>query len=239
MAAQSAQLRALSSLPGIGYAATLTRPTFPVTGVLQRLFAHGGLPRGGILTISGPHALLLALATAAGATAQGTWCATLNIGSTSTRTILDLGIDSDHFVDVQVPPGDWLRATSILLESIDILITRVPFHLTGGEEQRLAARVRERSAGLVLLTPAPGTHAGPHRPARQGGRPADRDSLTVSGCHWTGLGQGCGRLREARITVDNPTTGRHSLLLPDHHGRAGATHAPETPQPERRLHSVD
>lgn len=199
-------LQALRNLPGVHTARELSRPhpVYPVAGALEPVFAHAGLARGQAAGMTGRHALTLGLAAAATATQEGSWCATVGVGEPAVAACRDLGIDLDHYVNVLVSGADWLRAVSILVESVDIVIARPPFRLTDSERRRLLAKVRERRMSLVILGQMPGT----------------AESLTADPQHWHGTAHGTGRLLECRVQVHNPHTGTHQLLLPGPNGRA-------------------
>ncbi|WP_101650177.1 porin [Brevibacterium ihuae] len=209
----SALTEQLTRLPGIRTASELFAgcPPHPVDAPLAPLFRRGGLPRGEIVAVTGEHAFSLALAACAAATREQLWCAALGMGEPAVAGVADLGIDLAHFVSLRTPAQDWLRVTSILVESFDILIVRPGFDASPGERQRLLAKVRERRMTLITLEDVPG--AG--------------ERLRVGGLRWEGTDHGSGRLEQCTITVRAARTGTHTLLLPAASGRA------ERPAPAR------
>jgi hypothetical protein len=196
----SALTEQLSRLPGVRTATELFSgyPPHPVDRPLQPLFRRGGLPRGEATQLTGAHAFSLALAACAAATREQQWCAVLGLGEPAVAGIADFGIELDRFVSLRTPPQDWLRVTSILVESFDILIVRPGFAMSPGERNRLLAKVRERRMSLMVLGELPGSG----------------EQLAVRSTRWTGTCRGIGRLEQCTVEVHSPRTGTHSLLLP-------------------------
>lgn len=205
----------LSRLPGVRTASELFagHPPHPVDAVLQPLFRRGGLPRGEIVQVTGPHAFSLALASCAEASREQHWCAALGMGEPAVAGIADFGVDLSRFINLQTPPKDWLRVASILIEAFDILIVRPSFAPTPAERGRLAAKVRERRMSIVVLDEFPGS--------------AER--LRVDDLEWAGTARGTGRLERCTVTVRNPHTGAHVLLLPGASGQASREDAEAAP----------
>lgn len=206
MHAISALTEQLTRLPGIRTASELSagHPPYAVDAPLRPLFQRGGLPRGEIIAVTGEHSFSLALAACAAATREQLWCAVLGMGEPAVAGIADFGIDLSRFVNLRTPLQDWLRVTSILVESFDILIVRPGFTPTPGDRQRLLAKVRERRMTLITLDDFPGTG----------------ERLGVRDVHWEGTGRGAGRLEQCTVTIRGSRTGTHTLLLPASSGRA-------------------
>lgn len=235
----------LSRSLGIPTATTLidqARPR-PVTPSLTDLFARGGLPYGEVVVMSGRSVLSLALACSAMTTQDGGWCAGIGLGEPAVAAMEDLGLDLSHFVCLDTPAQDWMRVTSILLESFDVLVVDPGFSASAGDRARIAAKLRDSRATLILLdsasaAPLPVSSGAPsHR--RSGGPsggtsrssfPGSSEHLAVRGESWEGTAQGTGRLRRRVLRVHSARTGEHALVLPDPRG-AAVPHAPAVPTP--------
>jgi len=111
---------------------------------------------------------------------------------------------------------------------LSVVAVRPPSRAKDSEVARLAARMREREAVLLVQGPWPQTEA----------------MIDVSDPSWSGLGEGHGILsgRELTVTVTSrraPVPRSRRLMLPDDRGRLGGgsqparTRLPE-PLPMRR-----
>ena len=123
----------------------------PVGSALAGLFARGGLPQGEVVSLSGRAVLSLALACCAETTRDGGWCAGIGLGAPAASAMRDLGIDLSRFVCLDTPAQDWMRVTSILLESFDVLVVDPGFSASAGDRARIAAKLRDSRATLILL----------------------------------------------------------------------------------------
>jgi hypothetical protein len=150
-----------------------------------------GLRRGASYSIEGSTAL--ALATLIGASEAGSWCGVVGVPSLGAETAAGLGVDLDRLALVPFPGTSWLEVVAALIEAVDIVVVRPPPRVFDADARRLAARVRQRGAVLVVLGQWPGCEL----------------RLTVTGSQWTGLGAGhglCspGRSRCPRSVVARP-----------------------------------
>lgn len=198
----------LASLPGVRTGSDLfaDRPTFPVTHVLESLFARGGLPQGEVVELTGSRAFSLALASIAQATREQHWAAAVGVGEPAISAVADFGVDLERFITLRTPGEDWLRVVSILVETFDVVIVRPAFTPTPAQRSRLLAKVRERRMTLLTL----GAFAGAS------------ERITCDGGQWSGTSAGRGRLLRCAVTATHPTTGTHRFLLPADSGRAEA-----------------
>lgn len=190
----------------------------PVGPALAGLFSRGGLPHGEVVRMSGGAALSLALACCAPTTRDGGWCAGIGLGGTAVAAIADLGVDLDRFVRLDTPAQDWMRVVSILVESFDILLVDPGFSASAGEQARIAAKLRDSRATLILLDA--GT---PGRAPRA--FPGSTEHVTVRSAAWEGTDAGTGRLRRRVLRLHSARTGEHTIVLPDPQG-APAAEAP-------------
>jgi len=200
-----------------------TRPR-PVGSTLADLFARGGLPPGEVVVMSGRAALSLALACCAETTRGGGWCAGVGLGAPAAAAMRDLGVDLSRFVCLDTPAQDWMRVTSILLESFDVLVVDPGFSASAGDRARIAAKLRDSRATLILLS--------------GGGFPGSSEHLTVLEASWEGTDHGTGRLRSRTLRLRSAHTGEHTLLLPDPRGAATPSPRPSSDVPAGTLRLV-
>ena len=166
----------------------------PVLGPLEPLLPERGLRRGSVVAVDGSSALALALAAAA--SIQGSWCGAVGRPALGLVAAAELGIVLERFPLVAAPdpsatgPGGWAWVVATLLDALDLVIAWPPRgsgSVRAADARRLAARARERGAVLVV--------AG-------GGWPEAPDiRLSVVRSEWVGLGAGHGRLRARWVEV--------------------------------------
>ena len=189
----------------------------PLAGPLRSLVVGHGLARGAVVAVeAGPDtaggATSLGFALVAAATAAGSWCAAVGVADIGVLALHQLGVDLERLVLVPQPGARWPEATALLLQGMDAVVVSPPSQVRPAVARRLAARVRERRAVLVVL--------GRHAPWPEG--PDLR--LCLGGSRWTGAGQGHGHLSGRRLEVT--VTGRRAavrsrrvpLWLPDDTG---------------------
>jgi hypothetical protein len=163
----------------------------PVLAPLEPLLPERGLRRGSVVAVDGSSALALALAAAA--SVQGSWCGAVGRPALGLVAAAELGIVLERFPLVPAPdpsatgPGGWAWVVATLLDALDLVIAWPQGSVRPADARRLAARARERGAVLVV--------AG-------GGWPEAPDiRLAVVRSQWVGLGAGHGRLRAQRVEV--------------------------------------
>ena len=165
-------------------------PPLPVGPALSSLLP-GGLRRGSTVSVAGSISLLLALLGAA--SANGAWCALVGFPRISAEAACEYGIDLHRLAIVAEPGTGWTTAVGALLDAVDIVAARPPAagrgRLPPGDVRRLAARARTRDAVLVpYLT---GADEWPGADVR----------LRAGVGHWSGIGDGTGRLRARQVPV--------------------------------------
>lgn len=186
-------------------AAQLTRGldpdrVLPVRPDLAAVLPGAGLHRGSVVVVSGSPTLTLALLAAA--SAAGTWCAVVGMPTLGPLAAAELGLDVDRLALVPDPGPDWAAVVAALVDTLDLVVLRLPAgprqHPGAGarDRSRLAARLRERGAVLVVCT---------DRSPAQGGVdvwPGADLRLRRAEVRWHGLGDGAGRLRGYELTVE-------------------------------------
>jgi len=157
-----------------GAPARVPVPTHPA------LAPHLQLRAGGTY---GVDAASLALALAAGATAAGEWAAVVGWPDLGVQAALDLGADLSHMVLVPEPGEHWLEATAALVDVVRLVVLRPAAPVAPGRAAVLEARLRKRSAALVVWGEWPRCEA----------------RVSLESVDWRGAGRGVGRLRERRV----------------------------------------
>jgi hypothetical protein len=152
----------------------------PVGGELGRLLPDGGLRRGTTVGVTGSTSLSLALL--AEASAAGSWIAAVGVPNLGVCAAAEAGIDVSRLV--LIPRAErWAEVVAALVDGFDVVLT-----YGNRQMRRVAARVRERDAVLVVLDPAPAIPVDLH--------------LEVARRRWAGIGQGHGHLDACEVTVD-------------------------------------
>ena len=176
-----------------------------VLSPLVPVLPGGGLPRGAVIAVGtgegtpvGGGAGTLAFALLAGASATGSWCAAVGTSDPGILAIAELGVDLDHLALVPGPGGAWPEVAAILIDDMDVVLVRPPGPVRPGAARRLAARVRQRGAVLVVQE---GRGTWPEGPDIR---------LTVEAGAWDGVDRGHGHLRGRHVEV--VTGGRRAAV---------------------------
>lgn len=168
--------------------------TLPTVSALADLLPSRGLRRGASYSVEG--STTLALATLVGASEAGSWCGVVGMPALGIEAAAGLGVDLDRLALVPSPGASWLEVVAALVEAVDIVVVRPPARSHDAEARRLAARVRQRGAVLVVAGQWPGCEL----------------RFTVTANEWTGLGSGHGHLTARQATVS--AVGRGSAARP-------------------------
>jgi len=190
----------------------------PVLPVLRELLPRGGLTRGSVVTVA--EFGLLALALAAGASADGAWCGIVGVPEAGVLAAAGLGLDTERTLLVPDPGHAWPQVVASLLDGCELVLLRPPPPLSPPG----ASRIPE-----TLGAPKdPGVRGAPGAQVRQrleatlrrgrgvllvvGHWPGAQVRLRVLTQGWTGLGDGHGRLRAccAQVLAD----GRGEAAVP-------------------------
>jgi hypothetical protein len=155
----------------------------PVLPALRELLPGGGLLRGSVVT-SGDWGLL-SLALAAGAVADGAWCAIVGVPTTGVRAAAQAGLDPDRLLLVAEPGPGWVQVVGALLDGFDIVLLRPPEQPPAQVRRKLEATARRYGSVLVV----------------SGDWPGAQSRLLVTDTEWTGIGTGHGRLRARKAQV--------------------------------------
>ncbi|MEV6875355.1 hypothetical protein [Amycolatopsis sp. NPDC051128] len=195
----------LAAMPGVRTAARLGEPSppgsaspgfLPVTPTLATLLP-GRLRRGSAVSIRGSTALALALL--AEATREGSWAALAGMPDVGVVAAAELGVDLDRLALVPEPGAEVAAVLSALIDGFDLVVlgAAVARGIPQPLARRLAGRVRNRGAVLLVTGPWPGAEL----------------ELRVSKRRWRGLTEdGFGHL-EVRDVVAT-SRGRGSAARP-------------------------
>ena len=149
---------------------------------------HAGL--SGLLSLQaggsyGVDSASLALALAAGASQAGEWVGFAGWADFGAEAAAGLGIDLDRTVLVPDPGESWLEVTAALVDVLRVVVLRAPVGADARAAGVLDARLRTRSAALVVWGTWPRVEA----------------RLSMERQQWTGPDAGHGRLRRRRATL--------------------------------------
>ena len=198
----------------------------PTAPELSRLLPGGALQAGGSYSVLGSTSLAMSLM--AGPSAAGTWCAAIGLPTFGVEAAAAAGIDLERLVLVPRPGRHWLTVTAAMADVAGVLVTAAPDRITPSDAARLAARLRQREAVLIVL----------------GAWPQSDATLRVTESSWSGVGDGHGHLRNRRITVTSllgqgstgrPRTAHLTLPLPRAGERRAAAPRPSTALPDTDL----
>jgi len=174
----------------------------PTHEALADLLPDGGLREGATYALSPSSALVMALL--AGPSQAGSWCGVVGMPEFGVEAAEAMSIDLDRLVLVPHPGDAWLTVTAAIADALSIVVVRPGRAASDGAIAKLAGRLRERGAILLVLGPWPQFVA----------------VIRLTESHWSGLGDGHGHLSEREVTVTvsskrggRPRSGR--LMMPD------------------------
>jgi hypothetical protein len=157
--------------------------SLPVLPSLSRL-VPGGLRPGAAYSIQG--SMSLAMAMLAGPSRNGSWCGVAGLPDFGIEAAAGFGIALDRLVLVPDPGTSWTQVIAAMADVLSVVLARAPERIAPAEAARLGARLRERSAVLLVLGPWPQSEA----------------VLHVNGYEWSGLGQGHGHLAKQELELE-------------------------------------
>lgn len=190
----------------------LDAPVLPVHPALATLLPGGGLRPGAAYSLPRSTSLLLALL--AQPSQSGSWCGVVGMPRLGAEAAEALGVDLSRLVLIPEPGARWLAVAATVAEVLPVVAVRPAGRVADGEVSRLAARLRDRGAVLLVQGPWPQAEA----------------VLEIDEPAWTGVGRGHGYLsgREATLTASSrrwPRPRRARVMLPDASGHIAV--APE------------
>jgi hypothetical protein len=163
-------------------------PTLP--GLADILPLHAGATYG-------VDSASLALALAAGASRTGEWIGFAGCPDFGAEAAAELGIELSRTVVVPDPGQHWLEVTAALVDVLRVVVLRPPASVEERAAAVLDARLRNRSAVLVV----------------HGRWPRVEARLSTAESAWSGPAAGTGQLEQRRASVVVHRGGRPRHLV--------------------------
>ena len=223
--------------------------TLPVLDPLVALLPDGGLTRGSLLQVCGVGATSLALSLMAAGSQDGSWAAVIGLPELGLVAAAEHGLVLDRLALIDAPPTRrGAELVAAVLDGVDLVLLDARMALSGVESRRIAARLRERGAVLIMVEPVcsmgprpslsrtSGSRISTTRASATGASTAGTSMsqatggwspdvvLTVARSQWQGLGEGHGMLRRRRARIEAIGRGRAArprqleVLLPANQG---------------------
>lgn len=158
-------------------------PVLPAHPTLARLLPSQGLAVGASYQVGGSMQLLFSLLSAP--TRAGSWCAVVGMPEFGVEAAEHAGVDLDRVVMVPRPDTRWFTVTATLADAFPLVVVRPGARIGARDMSRLAARLRERGAVLLVQGPWPQADA----------------VIDVTASQFSGLGEGDGYLARHVLTV--------------------------------------
>ena len=157
---------------------------------MAALFPGGGILKGSLLSIAPiTDSCSVALALAGEVTKHRGWVAVSGLPSLGLAAAAEMGVDLERLVLVPAPGAKWLEVTAALADGFDMILARPAARVAPADARRLAARVRQRGAVVVLVDPP--------------GWPETPDLvLKILQSRWEGLEEGYGCLGGRKIDIE-------------------------------------
>ncbi|MCC2030926.1 hypothetical protein [Microbacterium allomyrinae] len=180
----------------------LDAPVLPVHPALASLLPGGGLRPGSAYSL--PRSMSVLLALLAQPSQSGSWCAAIGMPRLGAEAAEGLGVDLSRLVLIPDPGARWLAVTATIAEVLPVVAVRPSGRAADGDVARLAGRLRDRGAVLLVQGPWPQAEA----------------VIEVADPAWEGVGRGHGYLsgREVTLTASSrrwPHPRRARVMLPD------------------------
>ncbi|MBX3103896.1 MAG: hypothetical protein KF867_02880 [Cryobacterium sp.] len=157
--------------------------TLPTHPALAELLPGGALRVGATYSVESSLTLLMLLLSAP--SAAGSWCGVVGIPEFGIEAAAGFGIALDRLVLVPNPGDQWLAATGALADALNVIVVKPPKQASDSSVSRLSARLRKRSATLIVL----------------GSWPQSEAMLSLTESSWSGIGHGHGHLASREVTV--------------------------------------
>jgi len=211
----SAGLAALAGSGVLSGAAARDR-TLSVLPVFSQLLPNAVVQRGSVVSCTGSAAVSLALALAAGPSAEGAWVSVVGLPSMGVAAAVELGVVPERLVMVAEPAqrfddAQWADVLATMIDGFDLVVVGPGARqVRAGTARRLLARLQARGAVMVSVGSTEPFGADLHFQAIR----------TV----WQGLGDGHGvaHARRAHVQLDGrrvPRMRQAELWLPGADGR--------------------
>lgn len=159
--------------------------TLPTAAGLRHLLPTGALRAGASYSVQGSTSLALALLSEA--SRSGAWCGIIGLPTFGAEAAARLGIALDRCALIPTPEAHAIPLAASLSEVMSVLLLRSPTDARPAEAERIAARLRDHGAALIVL----------------GSWPRTDTTLKVTGSRWSGLSAGHGLLHTRELTVES------------------------------------
>ena len=160
--------------------------SFPVPRALEELISRGEVRAGSSIEVTGPCGTSLALAIAAAAMGEESWCALVGMPHVGIAACADIGVDPRRTALIPDPGTQLSSVLSALIDGIEVIVLGADLALTPAQWRTAKNRARTQGSLLIRLGEA-------------------RCDLAVqsSSPRWVGLARGSGRLRfrSARVAA--------------------------------------
>jgi len=127
----------------------------------------------------------LGMALLAAPSSEGAWSAVVGAADFGIEAAAELGVDLTRTVLVPDPGEHWIEATAALVDAVSVVLLRPPAGVSERTASRRAARLRKRSAALIVWGSWPGAEA----------------RISVESSVWAGAQDGHGRLRSRKVVL--------------------------------------
>ncbi|MEO7123343.1 MAG: hypothetical protein ABI400_09570 [Lacisediminihabitans sp.] len=168
-------------------ATKLDTRSIPTLAAFAEILPGGALKQGVSYSVEGSMTLLMALV--AGPSAAGSWCGVIGVPEFGIEAAANFGIDLDRVAFVPYPGEHWLTVAAALADVLSVVVLRPAKRVSDGVAARLAARIRQRGATLIVV----------------GAWPQSEAVLSLSESRWRGVGNGHGYLSDRQVTVTATT----------------------------------
>jgi hypothetical protein len=122
----------------------------PVPAPLAPVLPMRGLERGRVHGVTGDAAASLVYALVAAASAEGAWCAFVDMPHAGLRAAHEHGVALERVVCIDTDRSlSWGRVVGALTDGIDIIVARDPV-CTAAEARKVASRVKAQGAVLII-----------------------------------------------------------------------------------------
>ena len=122
----------------------------PVPAPLAPVLPMRGLERGRVHGVTGDAAASLVYALVAAASAEGAWCAFVDMPHAGLRAAHEHGVALERVVCIDTDRSlSWGRVVGALTDGIDIIAARDPV-CTAAEARKVASRVKAQGAVLIV-----------------------------------------------------------------------------------------
>jgi hypothetical protein len=181
--------RRIEPSSGVMTPAEPDRQVLAVPAPLAEILPRGGLPRGGVVSLSGESGSLSLLFTLLAAPVNA-WSALVGMPDAGLLAAHELGVDLDRLVLIPDPGPEVLQILSVLADGVDLIAVVPPrsanFGAAPARLRVLTARLRQSGAVMLVQGQWPGA-----------------DLVLESRIEsWSGIGEGYGRLRDRELVVE-------------------------------------